>query len=299
MECYYLPIFAGRRGKMKLWRVRIVAKLVLSRLPFHYREWAKIGLFKHGAMDDYLYAWNILKTHSSCLAIKDEWRGLELGPGDSLLSSLLAPALGSKGLTLCDAGDFANKDVNLYRERIDSFLLHFTEVVLPKIMFDSDINDMLSSVNGGYYSKGLMSLRVLKASSYDLIYSQAVLEHVRLDEFEDTLKECYRLLDSKGVMSHVVDFKDHLGGGLNNMRFSSLLWERDWFAKESGFYTNRIRLSEMISICENIGFNVEVISKRCWRNLPIKRVQLAREYCNLSDNDLLISGAHLVMRKKA
>ena len=99
-------------------------------------------------------------------------------------------------------------------------------------------------------------------------------------------------------MSHVVDFKDHLGGGLNNMRFPSTLWELDWFASDSGFYTNRMRLSEMILFCEDIGFNVKVRNTRRWTSFPIKRTQLAREFYDLSDDDLLTSGAHLVMNPK-
>ena len=97
-------------------------------------------------------------------------------------------------------------------------------------------------------------------------------------------------------MSHVVDFKDHLGGALNNMRFSSSLWEKEWFASYSGFYTNRIRLQEMIAICEEIGFMVDVVNLERWDSLPIERKHLADEFTNLKDEDLKVSGAHLVMR---
>jgi hypothetical protein len=79
------------------------------------------------------------------------------------------------------------------------------------------------------------------------------------------------------------------------MRFSSSLWEKEWFAQNSGFYTNRIRFSEMVSICESIGFTVEVRNKRYWDFSPIKRNKLATEFKSLSDDDLLVSGAHLIM----
>ena len=298
MERINVSILARETEKVKLWRTRIAVKLILSRLPLNYRMWAKLGLFRHGAMDDYLYAWEVLKSHASVLSNTDDWKGLELGPGDGLLSSFLAPALGSSGLTLVDARDFAHKDVSLYRQHIENFLASFPDLVLPDILYKSNIESMLLSVNGSYHSEGLLSLKGLKDSSYDLIYSQAVLEHVRRHEFEDTMKECYRLLSPNGVMSHWVDFKDHLGGGLNNMRFPSTLWELDWFASDSGFYTNRMRLSEMILFCEDIGFSVKVCNTRRWTSSPIKRTQLAREFYDLSDDDLLTSGAHLVMKPK-
>ena len=280
------------------WYLRLIAKLILSKLPFSYRLWSYIGLFRHGAMDDFSYAWKVLQKHALELNQTKRWKGLELGPGDGLLSAFLAPALGSSGLTLVDAGNFAHKDVKKYQQQIHDFLKKFPNIRLPRVIEDNSIGEMLSCVGGEYYYNGLISLQKLDSDSYDLIFSHAVLEHVRHHESVDIMKECYRLLSPNGVMSHVIDFKDHLGGGLNNLRFSSSLWERNWFASDSGFYTNRIRLSEMISMCEDIGFEVEVRSLKYWERSPIKRKQLAREFYNLSDNDLLVSGAHLIMRFK-
>jgi SAM-dependent methyltransferase len=280
---------------MNLWRTKIFAKLILSRLPISYRLWSKMGLFRHGTMDDYSYAWTVLKKHSSVLKNNRAWRGLELGPGDGLLSAFLAPAVGSTGLTLVDAGDFAHKDWNLYKKQITQFLSVYPSLDVADFSKVRDIDVILKSSGSSYHTEGLMSLRLQKKNSFDLIYSQAVLEHIRLHEFKETMNECYQLLKPNGVMSHVVDFKDHLGGRLNNMRFPSALWEKAWFAQNSGFYTNRIRLKEMISICENIGFNVEVRDAQYWDLLPINRSKLAVEFKNFSNEELLVSGAHLVM----
>jgi len=278
------------------WYLRIGAKLLISRLPFSYDFWSKIGFFRHGSMDDHFYVWSVLKKHSSVLNGTDNWKGLELGPGDSLLSAFLAPALGSSGLSLVDAGDFSHKDLDKYRREISEFLSIYPGSVVADLSKKSNVNNILKSVGSSYFTDGIASLGGLKENSYDLIYSHAVLEHVRSKEFKDTIKECFRLLKPDGVMSHVVDFKDHLGGGLNNMRFSSTLWEKEWFAYNSGFYTNRIRLSEMIQICEKVGFIVEIKDTKSWNLLPIKRTKLALEFKDLSDKDLLVSGAHLVMR---
>ena len=96
-------------------------------------------------------------------------------------------------------------------------------------------------------------------------------------------------------MSHVIDFKDHFGGGLNNLHISSNLWEREWFASKSNFYTNRLRYSEMVKVCEDLGFTVKVVEVIRYATIPIKRKYLAREFLGLSDDDLSISEAHLVM----
>jgi len=280
-----------------LWRSRILAKIVLSNLPFSYSFWSKVGLFRHGSMDDSSYAWTVLKKHASILNENSGWKAIELGPGDSLLSAFLSPAVGSSGLTLVDAGDFAHKDWSLYKSQISQFATANPSLDVVDFTKEKEINDALKSVGSSYYTEGLISLKSLNTGSFDLIYSQAVLEHVRKHEFEDMISECYRLLKIGGIMSHVVDFKDHLGGGLNNMRFSSSFWEKESFAQSSGFYTNRIRLSQMVSICEGVGFSVTVKNKRYWNVSPIKRNKLATEFKNLSDDDLLVSGAHLIMAR--
>ena len=41
-----------------------------------------------------------------------------------------------------------------------------------------------------------------------------------------------------GICVHRVDLNDHLGGRLNNLRFTDAIWESVLF-RESGFYANR------------------------------------------------------------
>ena len=135
-------------------------------------------------------------------------------------------------------------------------------------------------------------------NSFEIIFSHAVLEHVRKGEFRETMQQCYRLLKSDGVMSHVVDFKDHLDGSLNNLRFSSSLWERDWFAVNSNFYTNRLRFSEVVRIFEESGFEVKVLDISHYNTIPIRRKLLSKEFSHLSDEDLSVSETHLVMQSK-
>ena len=284
---------------MNIWRIKIIAKLVLSRLPLDYRKWSYIGIFKHGEMDNFKYAWSVLRNHFLKLDNGEypRWKGLELGPGDGILSSLLAPSLNNGSVDLVDSGDFVNKNLDKYKDQINSFKNFFPDINVSHMNFDRGMDSLLSSVNSKFYSNGLTSLKTIKNTSYDLIFSQAVLEHIRHSEFIETMEECYRLLKVGGIMSHVIDFKDHLGGGLNNMRFPSNLWEAEWFASHSGFYTNRIKITEIFSICQKIGFTVEINSIRKFERVPIERRKLAKEFKSLSDYDLATSGVHLIMRK--
>jgi hypothetical protein len=62
--------------------------------------------------------------------------------------------------------------------------------------------------------------------------------------------------------------------------------ERHFMAK-SGFYTNRVRYTEMLRLFKQAGFESEVIHTRRWDELPISRTKLAAEFADLSDDDLL------------
>ena len=48
-------------------------------------------------------------------------------------------------------------------------------------------------------------------------------------------------------------------------------------------------------MCEDIGFTVRVMNTKKWESIPIQSNKLVPEFINLSDNDLLVSEAHLVM----
>ena len=296
MEYINVSIMVRGEYLVRYWLIRILAKISLSRLPFSYSLWSKIGFFRHGMMDNYLYVWRVLKFHTRFIDISKKWRGLEIGPGDSALSALLASSINCKGLTLVDSGYFIKKDVSFYSKQIQCFNEDNPGLKINNIDKNLKLKDILNEYGSSFHSEGVTSLKNLKSESYDLIYSQAVLEHIRLDEFEGLIKECFRLISKNGVMSHVVDYKDHLGGGLNNMRFSSNLWEREWFAHKSGFYTNRIKLKQMVAICEKIGFSVKIESTKKWSKSPIQKKHLANEFHNISEEDLLVQEAHLIMR---
>ena len=143
-----------------------------------------------------------------------------------------------------------------------------------------------------YHTGGLESLRAIPDNSVDFIWSQAVLEHVRKADFLDTLREMQRVLGTHGVCSHRIDLTDHLGGSLNNLRFSYRIWESTLFSS-SGFYTNRIRYSEMLRLFGEAGFDVQVCGIDRWPSLPIARKNLAPPYKQRhEDVRLKVSASH-------
>ncbi|MBA7630759.1 hypothetical protein ES703_38284 [subsurface metagenome] len=266
------------------WWAKIAVKIILSRLPVRYNIWEKIKLFKHGSMNLPQYAYSVFTKHFQLAEISSSFVCLELGPGDSLFSALIAKALGAKKTFLVDVGDYANRNMSLY-ERMYSFLLEQGH----KIKVDlSRFENMMHSCRAVYLTSGLRSLKGLPDNSIDFIFSQAVLEHIRKNEFLPIIRQLYRIIKPTGLCSHAVDLKDHLGGGLNNLRFSDSIWESEFFVK-SGFYTNRIRFSEMISLFEEEGFQVKTVKKRKWSELPIPKNKLHKQFQKLSNQDLSVA----------
>jgi hypothetical protein len=100
------------------------------------------------------------------------------------------------------------------------------------------------------------------------------------------MKELRRIQKRGGVGSYSASMCDLISGGANDLRFSSQAWESQLMAN-AGFYTNRLRYSEMLSLFREAGFEPEVIHVGRWDKLPIARRKIAPEFRKLSDEDLL------------
>ena len=109
------------------------------------------------------------------------------------------------------------------------------------------------------------------------------------------MRQLRRVLRSNGVCSHLIDLRDMLGGALNHLRFPDRLWESRLMA-ESGFYTNRLRYSEMLALFNEAGFMADIVEVKRWETLPTPRSKLTRQFQHISEDDLSISGLHAILR---
>ncbi len=282
------------------WQLKIAAKIALARLPGGANPWHRAGLFRHGAMDSPAYALKVFRGHLERAGLGPGDLagrvGLELGPGDSLFSALILRAHGAAGAVLVDADDFASRDPAVYRamER----MLRSEGLDPPSLEGASDRDALLERCGARYLTDGLASIRSLPDASVDFMWSQAVLEHLRRGEFLETMGELRRILKPDGIASHRVDLQDHLGGALNNLRFSEGLWESDFFAG-SGFYTNRIQYGEMLGLFERAGFAVEALDCRRWDRLPTPRTRMDARFRDLPETELSVRGFDVLLRVTA
>lgn len=241
------------------------------------------------------YAVAVVRRHLSRMDPGTELAGktiLELGPGDGVATAIVVAAYGARAI-LVDTGGYADTNIDDYR----NLTRELERQGLSPVDLDGarSMHEVLERCSSEYLTEGLESLRTISTASIDFIFSQAVLEHVRVHEFLPTMCEMRRILRPEGLSSHRVDLRDHLGGGLNNLRFSSRVWESDFFAR-SGFYTNRIRLGEMTELFRRAGFSVNIKDVDRWENPPLARRKMASEFQGLVDEEIAVSGFDVVLR---
>lgn len=272
------------------WRLKLHAKLALSKFPIPYHFWKRLHLFEHGSMDQAAYAMGVFQEHFARVQVPPDWVGLELGPGDSAASALLARAHGASKLWLVDSGSYVNPNASVYRA-LATELKRNGQWAPPTIHFQ----EMLDACGATYLTNGLQSLSEVPSESVDFIWSQAVLEHIRLKDFLPTMKELRRILKPTGCMTHQIDFTDHLGGALNSLRFEEALWESEAWAK-AGFYTNRLRFNQVIEALDSSGFQTKPLRIHRWDRLPTAQTCMQNPYRDFSEDLLRICDCLVVSR---
>ncbi|TDR76714.1 class I SAM-dependent methyltransferase [Paludibacterium purpuratum] len=281
------------------WWAKLGGKLALSRLPISYDAWRKLGLFRHGEMNQPGRAIRTFEAYydraQQYNALERGFISLELGPGDSILSGLVARAYGASQAYLVDAGNFAESTLQGWQQT--ATLLAQQGHTPPDFDGIDALPALQAHLKVHYLTEGTTSLASIPGSSVNFIWSQVVLEHVPKAEFPAFLRELRRITPENGIGVHSIDFRDHLGGGLNSLRFSEQVWEGNLFSG-SGFYTNRIRPREMLSMFVEAGFDVELVRETRWPSMPIKRCDLAKQYRHLPDEDFMVAECEIVTRPK-
>ena len=281
--------------KIVPWWVKILVQVIVTSLPVTYRFWHRIGLLEHGRMEDPSYAYGVFTQHFGRARFARRltgWVGLELGPGDSLFSSVIAPCFLATAYYLVDAGNFADKDPKRYKSM--SVFLQQQGLPAPKLDHVASVGDVLKTCHSTYGTQGLASLKAIPTASVDFIWSHVVLQSIRREDFFESMLELRRILRDDGVCSHLVPLRDLSGGALNHLRFRESIWESHFMAG-TGSYTNRFRYSEMLTMFEKAGFKVEVVEVNRWDQLPTARWKLDRQFRGMPDEELLIRGFAVIL----
>ena len=283
-----------------MWRLKILFKIFYSTLRIPYSISKKLGINKWGKMDQYQYSqhifWGHIKNASKHVNVIHPSL-MEIGCGDCLSTSVYSKFLGAKSVCLVDAGEYATKDLNVYKnlfEKMSEDSQSSPEIDWQKIC---TFDDFLKAFNTKYMTNGLRSLNSIPDNSFDYIFSHSVLEHVRLVELGPMIKEIYRVLKPGGVMSHNIDYKDHLANSINHLRFSEKIWESSLFIKSS-FYTNRVPAIEMHKLFAELGLDFLYEGFGKWNPLPLDKTLLDKSFRPYADSNAIVPTSSFIAKKR-
>ncbi len=256
----------------------------------------------------------------------------ELGPGDSIGSGLAGLLGGAQNYFAFDVVKFTSQEQNIkiFNELIPLFknrenipdnkefpnvyprlatykfpYASITERQLKKSLTEArirrirdNLTDISTSVNEDYAINFICPWfrpDIIRKESVDMIYSQAVLEHV--DDLEFTYRTLYYWLKKGGSMSHQIDFTSHKITAVWNghLSYSDFTWRL--IRGQRPYLLNRQLLSTHIGLLKNTGFRVVAVIPVKGKN-GLARNQLSNKYKNISEEDLTVSSAHILSKKE-
>lgn len=252
----------------------------------------------------------------------------ELGPGDSIGMGLAALITGAEKYFAFDVVEFAaaKKNIKIFDDLVDLFkrrepipnedefpninpkldAYHFPTKMLTDERLNAalepsrisrirnsvlDFNSRDSSIQ---YIVPWSDSNILEPTSVDMIYSQAVLEHV--DNLPHTYQAIYSWLKPEGFISHTIDFKCH-GTAVEwngHWTYSDFIWKL--IKGRRTYLLNREPHSTHIRLMKEMGFKI-LCDKTVQSSSDIRNEDLALPYRSLPKEDLNTSGAFILATK--
>ena len=305
-----------------------------------FKSYLPSGVSMHvsGGTDSSRYCYTIWLRHLSILH-KNGFTKIpdtvaELGPGNSLGTGLAGLLSGSKKFYALDAIEHTDiqKNIEIFDELIKLFANHsdlpddnefpralprLTSYNFPSDIFTenkfetsdeksriqslrNELIDMKKQKNSIRYMCPWNDPKIIKNDSVDVVFSQAVLEHV--EDIEHTYNAMYQWVKKGGCISNQIDFESH---GLSDewnghWSFSDLTWKM--MKGNRPYFINREPLSKHIKATENAGF--KIISVIPVKTFPldaytrsIERSKLAQKFKNMTDEDFTTTSAYILAQK--
>lgn len=144
----------------------------------------------------------------------------------------------------------------------------------------------------------------IESNSVDFILSNATMEHIPQEDLADILKECYRILNKDGVMSNVIDYRDHWSFFDNSISVYNYLMftEKQWCSlNPSIMYQNRMRHCDYMKIINRIGFEIndeKIDYPSVKETEDLKKIKLDKKFKeNYTSEELGIKSSMIVLKK--
>jgi len=124
---------------------------------------------------------------------------------------------------------------------------------------------------------------IIAPTSVDLIWSQAVLEHV--EDPRSVYESMHLWLREDGYISHEIDFKSHGSSGLWNGHWTYSEFQWKVVKGRRTYLINRLSFQAHLDLMQEVGFRV-IRSTLANRESQLERKQLARRFRDMADKEL-------------
>jgi hypothetical protein len=248
----------------------------------------------------------------------------ELGPGDSLGIGLAALLSGVDRYYALDVVRYADLSTNLkifhelvelfencenipaedefpnLKPCLDNYKFPFSIIAkerISELLNQNRLETIRSSLINAEDDKSLIVYTVpwnsssnIDNESVDMIFSQAVLEHV--DDLNTTYRCLYEWLKKDGIMSHQIDLKCHATADEWNGHwlYSDLIWKA--IRGNRPYLINREPISTHMKLIADSGFIIVYEQKAQLIN-NIARKKLTARFKYITDEDLTTSGVFI------
>jgi SAM-dependent methyltransferase len=138
---------------------------------------------------------------------------------------------------------------------------------------------------------------------FDLISSTVVLEHIPQYDILAILNECYRILNTGGVLSLRIDYQDHYSYFDSSVSIYNFLQytDKEWNKyNPSLHYQNRLRHSDYLELIAQTGFKIvkDVPRKPTHEHMQaLGKVKLSEKFAHKHMDDLAVPGSEIVLIK--
>jgi SAM-dependent methyltransferase len=152
----------------------------------------------------------------------------------------------------------------------------------------------------------------LPDASIDYVFSNAVLEHIPANDLKYILKECYRILNTSGIICFTAGYWDHCWSHSISPYYFYRFSKKDWLKRFPPDGHNRLRHIDFRYLFEEKGF--EIIQEDSLTPFDpsfsyrghsreklieqLKSTPLAPEFQKYTLEELAVLGGFWVLRKK-
>lgn len=266
---------------------------------------------KRAIMKNILYSKNVinnlLKHLRGSYDMNFTFKGkdcLEIGPGSDFGTGLFVMSKGAKSYTGVDRFRLLNFNGDFYdvfNESLDYSAQERVEEIIPAIKKSILVNKKgeIELSRFKYVNTAFENIKERVDKKFDIIFSQAVLEHVYNPQ--KVFNEMYSNLKTGGVVIHEIDLATHTSfirnwDPLNILRFSEYIYK---ILKFKGS-PNRLRISEFKTVAEKSGFkNIKIhpLAELSIRGTEKIKKSIKNKYKDYSVNDLKVLSAVLIAEK--